>query len=249
MSTIYKYFFFLLIVGVLFVIFSGIIVYFEKWKKKHALFAILAYGLISFIILLALFLKRQKPSKQYTTDSMCQCTMNSLKLKKNDFSLHKASSKKISNGRYILNDKLEQQWLSAGHLEDVDDNEGFKIDKLEQSRRFLTPLAKQRLYELGRRFHEAIENKKEQSSYFLVSSLTRTVPQQEEVKTKYSNAATKDHSPHSYGAAFDISKVISTHKNCSYGMKTLEKILKQMQKEGKILLCPEGNCIHVTVSK
>jgi hypothetical protein len=47
--------------------------------------------------------------------------------------------------------------------------------------------------------------------------------------------------------AFDIYKLTSSDKNCIIGMNALQEVLTQMQGEGKILLCPESKCIHVTV--
>jgi hypothetical protein len=129
----------------------------------------------------------------------------------------------------------------------VEEMEGFGISKLDFSTAHLTPLAKKRLYELGKRFRASIQNPDEKMSYFMVSSITRSQVQQTQICERYPNACTKDHSPHSYGVAFDIYRLHSRNKNCNVGMKALEKVLQEMQKEGKILLCTESKCIHVTV--
>ena len=46
--------------------------------------------------------------------------------------------------------------------------------------------------------------------------------------------------------AFDISKV-KTYENFEISLASLKKILSKMQKDGKILLCSESECIHLTV--
>ena len=60
-------------------------------------------------------------------------------------------------------------------------------------------------------------------------------------------AATKGTSTHSYGVSFDINTVVGDNGYCERRTQVLKKILTEMQKEGKILLCPESKCIHVTV--
>lgn len=178
----------------------------------------------------------------------CNCTWSSMALTKNDYrSEHKPSAQRISGNRYIKNEALRQRWIRSGNLVVVDEANGFGISKLDYSSAHLTPLARKRLYELGNRFRAELAKTKETKSYFIVSSITRSQQQQEDICRAYPNACTKDHSPHSYGVAFDIYQVFSPNKNCAVGNKALEKVLVNMQKENKILLCPESKCIHVTV--
>lgn len=178
----------------------------------------------------------------------CDCTWSSLLLKKDDYpTKHKPAAQRISNQMYIRNEALRQKWINQGSLVPVEEMEGFGICKLDFSTAHLTPLAKKRLYELGKRFRAGIQNPDEKKSYFMVSSITRSQVQQTQICERYPNACTKDHSPHSYGVAFDIYRLNSRYKNCNEGMKALEKVLQEMQKEGKILLCAESKCIHVTV--
>jgi len=178
----------------------------------------------------------------------CDCTWNSLSLKKDDFtSMHKSTAKKITNGMYLINEKTRKKWINRGKLLPVDENEGFAIAKLDYSKAFLTDIARKRLYELGRRVRQNIQEPKEKMSYFVVSSVTRTQVEQAAICEKYPRACTKDHSPHSYGVAFDIYQIVSPNNDCLPGLKALEKVLQEMQAEGKLLLCPESGCIHVTV--
>jgi len=148
---------------------------------------------------------------------------------------------------YLINEKTRKKWINRGKLLPVDENEGFAIAKLDYSKAFLTDIARKRLYELGQRVRQNIQEPKEKMSYFVVSSVTRTQVEQAAICEKYPRACTKDHSPHSYGVAFDIYQIVSPNNDCLPGLKALEKVLQEMQAEGKLLLCPESGCIHVTV--
>jgi hypothetical protein len=186
--------------------------------------------------------------KKSESKRSCDCTWSSLLLKKDDYpTKHKPAAQRISNQMYIRNEALRNKWINKGRLVPVDEADGFGISNLDYSSAHLTPLAKKRLYELGQRFRASIQNPDEKKSYFMVSSITRSQVQQTQICERYPNACTRDHSPHSYGVAFDIYKVTSSGRNCTIGMSALQEVLTQMQREGKILLCPESKCIHVTV--
>jgi len=175
----------------------------------------------------------------------CDCTWETLHLNKDNFqTVHKPAAKRI--GFYVKNVKFREKCIKTGKFVDVEESEGFGISGLEHSTAHLTPLARKRLYELGHRFRASITDPKQKSTYFVISSITRTVSQQKAL-IRSNSAATKSHSPHSYGVAFDISKLVSPDNHCQAGLVALEKVLSAMQKEGKILLCPESKCIHVTV--
>ena len=111
----------------------------------------------------------------------------------------------------------------------------------------MTPLAKKRLVEMGERFSKSVTTKRTIWYYFIVSSMTRSQLQQNNLRNLLPKVATKDNSPHSYGMAFDISMIISRNNSCNEGLKSLEKVMREMQAEGKIFLCPESKCIHITV--
>ena len=110
----------------------------------------------------------------------------------------------------------------------------------------LTPLALKRLNELGELFRENLKGTKDANSYFVISSVTRTEKQQNEIKKAYPNAATKGKSTHSYGVSFDISKMMYK-SSCKNSLQALEQALTEMQSQGKLLICPEKGCIHITI--
>ena len=49
-----------------------------------------------------------------------------------------------------------------------------------------------------------------------------------------------------YGVSLDISKMMYK-SSCNYSLKALEKALTEMQSQGKLLICPEKGCIHITI--
>ncbi len=224
-----------------------------SWIKSFifiALYGIFCIGILVFLIerRAPKLIKRIPVIRTIEAKQSCDCTWSSLSLEKDDFSAkHKPAAQRISNQMYIRNEALRQKWIKQGRLVPVEEMEGFGISKLDFSTAHLTPLAKKRLYELGKRFRASIQNPDEKMSYFMVSSITRSQLQQTQICERYPTACTKDHSPHSYGVAFDIYRLHSRYKNCNVGMKALENVLQEMQEEGKILLCTESKCIHVTV--
>ena len=181
------------------------------------------------------------------TQTNCSCNPNSLSLKRDDYkSRHRPAAIRISNNGFIENDKIVFNLRKRNKLVDVYENEGFGIANLTQSSPILIPLAQKRLYELGKRFKEGLGDE-DKNSYFVISSITRTEHQQHDVRRTHSMAATKGTSTHSYGVSFDINTVVGDNGYCERRTQVLKKILTEMQKEGKILLCPESKCIHVTV--
>jgi hypothetical protein len=239
-------------------IFLGIWSFKKRISWIKSVLFIFSYGVLCMGLLLFMIDKR-KPNlmkripivrsiKKSESKRNCDCTWSSLALQKDDYpTKHKPTAKRITNGMYIKNEASRVKWIRRRKLVPVDEAEGFGISNLDYSSAHLTPLAKKRLYELGHRFRASIQNPDEKKSYFMVSSITRSQVQQTQICERYPNACTRDHSPHSYGVAFDIYKLTSSDKNCNIGMIALQEVLTQMQREGKILLCPESKCIHVTV--
>ena len=75
--------------------------------------------------------------------------------------------------------------------------------------------------------------------------MTRTEAQQEVIRKRHPGQATQGKLIHSFGVSFDISE-IKTNGACKPGYDALYAALEQMQSEGKLLLCPESNCMYVT---
>lgn len=188
---------------------------------------------------------------QILSSSSCVCNWDILNSKayKDDYSsFHRPAAIELVHNRFINDEQDRQRFLSKGYLVAVEEGEGFGIASLNSSTAVLAPKAKEMLYELGRRFRNKIAVPSERMSYFVINSITRTEDQQKDVRKSNPRAATKDKSTHSFGASFDIRK-INAIDDCGPAIEALRTVLIEMRKEGKIYLCPEMNCIHVTVRK
>ena len=176
----------------------------------------------------------------------CTCNWSSLSLKKDDYATkHRPFAQKITDNRYVKNVNTRNQYLGKNQLVKITDNDGYWVEPLTYSTMHLTPLAKKRLDELGRIFRENVKGTEDAKSYFVISSVTRTEKQQKEIVKAYPNAATKGKSTHSYGVSIDINKMMYK-SSCKRSLKALERALSKMQKQGKLLICPEKGCIHIT---
>lgn len=192
------------------------------------------------------WVKQQQVYKKtiYPKQLACSCTNQTLKLKSTNYKMvHLPKLKNNQSLTFIDNEKTKQKLLEQGKLIQIEER-GFRVKKLTHSSRHLTPKAKDVLEELAQRFKEQMKGSADEKSYIRISSLTRTDEQQKALSAFY-NAATKGISAHSFGQAFDIDFVIS--RDCNVALKILEKLLNQMQSEGKILILPEKGCIHITV--
>jgi len=179
-------------------------------------------------------------------NKVCSCNWNSLDLKRDDYKTkHLPGAIKSSNNLFIKNKRILNKQINTGKLIEIENNKGYKIRSLNNSSCHLTIDAYETLKEMGVRFHNELKNNHEKNSYFELSSVLRTEKQQEKIRKKYPKAATFNNSTHSYGVSFDIAYVKGSI--CNSANRALNTVLKEMQKEKKILICPEKGCIHITV--
>ncbi len=141
----------------------------------------------------------------------------------------KSVDKYIANGKFV---KVKKK------------SRGYRLQALEYSRPYLVKRARTTLERMANKF--ATDTK----SFFVVSSVTRTLEDQCRLRKVNSNASLGI-SSHNYGAAFDISYVRFDHKlkvNPKLE-KQLEKVLTEYKNLGKIFYIKEKqqSCYHVTV--
>lgn len=122
---------------------------------------------------------------------------------------------------------------------------GYRIDRLTHSHAYLVPKGRTVLNAIARDFV-----KQAGQNFFVVTSLTRTLADQNRLRRVNSNASSND-SSHSYGGAIDISYVRFNHRlegNTKLD-KLLESVLKQYQKNGKIYFVKErqSRCYHIII--
>jgi len=143
----------------------------------------------------------------------------------------KSVDKYIANGKFV---KVKKK------------SRGYRLQTLEYSRPYLVKKARTTLEKMANDF--AAKTK----SFFVISSVTRTLEDQCRLRKVNSNASLGI-SSHNYGAAFDISYVRFDHqlKVNSKLEKELEKVLEQYKNLGRIFYIKERqqSCYHVTVRK
>ncbi len=183
-------------------------------------------------------------SKYFKPPISCGCTKHHLKFNKDAYKLHRKSAEKLAGGKLIQGD---EDLYNDESLVQIQNGPGYQIDqhKLKFSSPYLQKEAYSVLKAIGLAYSQKVDGTSAEGSSFKISSVTRTHEQQKELRKQNKNA-TRGISAHSYGAAFDL-YTIETKLGCSVAQKALESILIDFQRSGKVLLCPEGGCIHVTV--
>jgi len=147
----------------------------------------------------------------------------------------------------LENSKSVDKYIAKGKFVKVKKkSRGYRLLALEYSRPYLVKKAKTTLENMAAKF--ATETK----SFFVVSSVTRTLEDQCRLRKVNSNAALGI-SSHNYGAAFDISYVRFDNalKVNTKLEKELEKVLESYKNLGRIFYIKEKqqSCYHVTVRK
>lgn len=145
----------------------------------------------------------------------------------------------------LENTKSVDKYIAKGKFVKVKKkSRGYRLQALEYSRPYLVKKARTLLEKMAAKF--ASDTK----SFFVVSSVTRTLEDQCRLRKVNSNASLGI-SSHNYGAAFDISYVRFDHKlkvNPKLE-KELEKVLEYYKNKGQIFYIKEKqqSCFHVTV--
>ena len=157
--------------------------------------------------------------------------------------LNAAKSHKID---LIKNDKLLNKYINQGKLVKIKQRGyGWRIGDLSHSHSYLVPKGRDVLNDIAREFVDVTGQ-----NFFVVTSLTRTLHDQDRLRGVNSNASSND-SSHNFGAAFDISYVRFNQKirPDSKLEKHLEDVLKKFAKTGKIYFVKEVKmrCYHIIV--
>lgn len=158
---------------------------------------------------------------------------------------HLNASKKF-NIKLLKDSKSISNYKEKGKLTAVNSlGKGYRIKKLEYSRAYLVPKAKTILREIAKNF-----SGKTKGSTLTYTSLTRTLEDQCKLRKVNSNASLGV-SSHNYGNSFDISYVrFNDRLERNERLENiLEKVLKDLEKSGKIYYIKESfqSCFHVTV--
>ena len=155
---------------------------------------------------------------------------------------------KSHNVELIKNKKQLDKLAKQGKLVKVKQRGyGYRIDDLTHSHPYLVPKGNTILDEIAREFV-----KQTGQNFFVVTSMTRTESDQNRLRNINPNASSND-SSHSFGSAIDISYVRFNHVKGPNAKleKSLEDILKQFEKEGKLYFVKERKmkCFHIIFRK
>jgi hypothetical protein len=149
-------------------------------------------------------------------------------------------------GKYIDNDDLVK----------VETCEYYVIDKLTHSHPYLVPEATKLLEDIGKRFHEKLEEHNMKKRYYQITSLLRTGESQRRLGRSNGNAS--ENSSHLYGTTVDITyaRVFKKPKldedyeiEDGPAIKLLSEAIGELRKEGRLVVVTERRerCFHITV--
>ncbi len=178
----------------------------------------------------------------------CSCCKKTIRVPKNPYTRHQSAARSLPNSFFIKNDAELQYGLSVSKLVEVSDGRGYRIDRLKFSNAVLLPEVRDLLENMGNDYADALKGTDSEGTVFRVTSMTRTNNQQRSLRKRNRNA-TKSLSTHSYGASFDIAFMdrANDDDNCNRPTREIQKLLLRYQNEGRILLIPEGGCMHITL--
>jgi hypothetical protein len=178
----------------------------------------------------------------------CSCCKKTIRVPKNPYTRHQSAARSLPNSFFIKNDAELQYGLSVSKLVEVSDGRGYRINRLKYSNAVLLPEVRDLLENMGNDYADALKGTDSEGTVFRVTSMTRTNNQQRSLRKRNRNA-TKSLSTHSYGASFDIAFMDRANEddNCNRPTREIQKLLLRYQNEGRILIIPEGGCMHITL--
>ena len=176
----------------------------------------------------------------------CSCCKKTIRIPKNPYTRHQTAARSLPNSFFVKNDAELQYGLSVSKLVEVSDGRGYRIDRPKYSKAVLLPEVRDPLENMGNDYADALKGTDSEGTVFRVTSMTRTNNQQRSLRKRNRNA-TKSLSTHSYGASFDIAFMdrANDDDNCNRPTREIQKLLLRYQNEGRILIIPEGGCMHI----
>ncbi|HHZ94569.1 MAG TPA: hypothetical protein EYN67_03185 [Flavobacteriales bacterium] len=180
----------------------------------------------------------------------CSCCKKTLRIPKNPYTRHQESARSLPNSFFIKDEAAIKYGLSVNKLVEVHDGRGYRIKGLRYSSPMLLPDVRDLLEDMGNDYADALEGTDSEGTVFRVTSMTRTENQQKTLARRNRNA-TRGESSHNFGASFDIAFMdrASEAANCNRPTREIQKLLLRYQDEGRILIIPEGGCMHITLLK
>ena len=158
---------------------------------------------------------------------------------------HVAPASSLSGAEFVEDDEHLKQLVKRGVLVDVRAPQGVFVDRgsMRHSQPVLHARADAVLDEIAATYTARLAETEAEGSQLVISSMTRTAEQQASLQ----DAGKSPRSAHSFGAAFDISRVQAPWGQCALARETLADVLTEFRAAGKVRLVPESDCVHVTV--
>ena len=178
----------------------------------------------------------------------CSCSKHTMSLARNPYTQHQQRARTLPGSFFVKNKTVMNAGADRGALKEVPlVGRGYHLHGLSHSEPYLLPAAKAVLLDMANRFADAMEGTADEGASIRITSLTRTEAQQNRLRRRNANAF-KGKSSHSYGASFDVAFIDRPDNSVTCGGPTwaMQTILQDMQREGKILIIPEGICMHIT---
>ena len=178
----------------------------------------------------------------------CSCSKHTMKLARNPYTSHQKRARTLPGSFFVKSQAELVAGTERGDLKRVPAvGRGYHLGRLNHSEPFLLASAKSTLEEMAGRFADAMEGTSDEGASIRITSLTRTQKQQSRLRRRNSNAY-NGQSTHNYGASFDVAFIDrpSEKVTCGGPSWALQTILQDMQEKGRILVIPEGNCMHIT---
>ena len=186
-------------------------------------------------------------AKRHSPANLCAVTIKNLKLKKNDYyRLHIPSAKKRGEMKVVASIPERDELIEAEVLVPLKGMKGYSLRKMIYGSPHVHSDTKIMLEELQQRFAAALKESGVGSTKIVISSAYRTTDQHNRLReTLKPGKASRGVSSHSYGASVDIPWLQG--RSCAKAKPHFQKVLSEMQKEGRLYICPESDTIHVTV--
>lgn len=178
----------------------------------------------------------------------CSCSKFTMNLARNPYTQHQQRARTLPGSFFVKNKTALTAGADRGDLERIPEvGRGYHLYGLTHSEPFLLPAARAVLEDMATRFADAMEGTEDEGASIRITSLTRTEAQQKRLRRRNANAF-RGKSSHNYGASFDVAFIDRPDESVTCGGPTwaMQTILQDMQREGKILVIPEGICMHIT---
>ena len=238
----------------------GLFILFLIWRKSRRISILV--GIVGSIMFTGVYIKRRTlyvvAKKTYRAlkagklprfraprkQSTCAVTLYSLKLSHDNYSLHRQAGVNRSDIELVSSEQGRNLLIKKGVLMPLSSQKGYSVQHMNYGSPYLHHEMLSIVNEIDERFEQKMKAKGLKDVSFVISSAYRTTSDQERLR-KVNKSATPGTSSHSYGVSVDIPRLKG--KSCREALPLFGEVLREMQREKKIYLCPESKTLHITV--